>query len=238
VGKQAILGYNRGMGLLGLSLALWMAAASADAAPAETEVKIGLDCSDFERLQVVKEPKTDHLTFFEKRGLPFLKAGVILRKRTGDHNDVTVKFRPRTPTAENPPAGPGIESEGDWTLKSRVTTWSFKVEGRQFTREQLAWLARLTPEKPDARNRVEIESERWKWEQEGKKISLERWSRTRETGGACMTLEVSARVETARAEATLAALQRFIAAKGIRIRPELQENKTGRVLNLLIGRVR
>jgi hypothetical protein len=149
-----------------------------------------------------------------------------------------VKFRPQTPTAEIPPAGPGIESEGDWTLKSRVTTWSFKVEGSQFTRDQLAWLANLTPEKPDARNRVEIGSERWKWEQEGRKVSLERWSRTRDAGGACLTLEVSTRVETAGAEVALATLQRFIAAKGIRIRPELQENKTGRVLNLLLGRAR
>jgi hypothetical protein len=227
------------MGLLGLSFAFWMAAASAapaGAAPLETEVKIGLDCSDFERLQVVKEPKTDHITFFEKRGLPFLRAGVILRKRTGDHKDVTVKFRPRSATAGNPPEAPGIESEGDWTLKSRVTTWSFKVEGQQFTREQLAWLSSLTREKPDARARVELESERWKWEQDGQKVSLERWSRTRDTGGACLTLEVSTRVETARAEAALAGLQRFIAAKGIRIRPELQENKTGRVLDLLLGR--
>ena len=213
-------------------------AAPAGVAPAETEVKIGLDCSDFERLQVVKEPKTDHLTFFEKRGLPFLKSGVILRQRTGDHNDVTVKFRPRGSTPGIPPSGPGIESEGDWTLKSRVTTWSFMVEGSQFTRPQLAWLASLTPEKPDARDRAEIESERWKWEHEGRKVSLERWSRTRETGGACLTLEVSARVETPRAEAALVSLQRFVAAKGIRIRPELQENKTGRVLNLLLGRAR
>ncbi len=221
------------MGLMGLSFALWMAAASA-----ETEVKIGLDCSDFDRLGVVTESKTDHITFFEKRGLPFFKAGVILRKRAGDHNDVTVKFRPRGSTPGVPPSGPGIESEGDWTLKSRVTTWSFKVEGRQFTREQLAWLASLTPEKPDARDRAEVESERWKWEHEGRKVSLERWSRSRETGGGCLTLEVSARVETAGAEAAMASIQRFIVAKGIRIRPELQENKTGRVLNLLLGRAR
>ncbi len=207
-------------------------------ASAETEVKIGLDCLDFERLQVQKEPKTDHITFFEKRGLPFLRAGVILRKRTGDHNDVTVKFRPKGNSPGSPPAGPGIENEGDWTLRSRVTTWSFKVEGQQFTRDQLAWLAGLTPEKPDARARVELESERWKWEQDGQKVALERWSRTRDTGGACLALEVSARVETARAEAAMATLQRFVAAKGIRIRPELQENKTGRVLDLLLGRAR
>jgi len=101
-------------------------------------------------------------------------------------------------------------------------------------------------EKPDARSRVDLESERWKWDQEREeiqdlskeKVSFERWSKVRSSGGHCLALEVSVRVETVRAEKAIAALQAFVVSKGVRIQPALQENKTARVLDLLLGRAR
>ncbi len=214
--------------------------------PAQTEVKIGLACEDLGRFQSLKASKTDHITFFEKPGRPFQRAGVILRKRAGDHQDVTVKVRPKVPGSPVPPAGPGVEVEGDWTLKSRTLTWAFKVDGAQFTKEQMTWLAAITSEKPDARSRVELESERWKWDQEreeipgleGEKVSFERWLRVRSAGGDCLALEVSVRVDSARAEKAIVALQKFVVSKGVRIVPALQENKTARVLDLLLGKAR
>jgi hypothetical protein len=216
-------------------LGLTLPALAAD--PVETEVKIGLACEDLAQFPVLGEPKTDHITFFEKPGRPFQRAGIILRKRTGDHADVTVKYRPRTPSA-NPPTVPGVEVEGDWTLKSRLNTWSFKIRGAQFTPEQMTWLASITPEKPEARGRVELESERWKWNADGLKVSIERWSKMKSSGGDCLALEISTRVETAQAESALAELQRRVAGRGVRIQPSLQENKTARVLDLLLGRAR
>lgn len=218
--------------------------AMAGVSPVETEVKVGLACEDLGRFRELKSPKADHLTFFEKPGRPFQRAGVILRKRVGDHRDVSVKFRPKHP--EGVPSGPNIEVEGDWTLKNRALTWSYKVEGSQFTPDQMAWLAALTPEKPDSRARVELESERWKWDQDREeipglskdKVSFERWSKVRGAGGDCLALEVSVRIETARAEKAISALQAFVVSKGVRIQPALQENKTARVLDLLLGRAR
>jgi hypothetical protein len=225
-------------------------AVAAGGTPIETELKrtvrpdqiatarklFGLDDSEAKRVAVC---------FYDTPGLELYQSGLILRSRHGDgDDDVTVKLRPLAPSAVAASwfAEDGFKCEEDRSGHSAAASCSFTVSRSKrtieavqhgtasvaslFSEEQCRFVRDYASVKPDWEHLVALgplDAETWDFELPGlePELSAELWT----LPGGRQMLEVSTKVPQSEADATAAALDAALEARGLDT-SGVQETKT------------
>ena len=193
--------------------------------------------------------------FYDTRALELFKSGLILRSRHGDgDDDVTVKVRPLAPSAVAASwfAEDGFKCEEDRSGHSAAASCSLTVSRSKhaiedvehgtvsvaslFSEEQSRFVSDYARVKPDWTSLLvlgPLEAMSWDIELQGvePEVSAEMWT----LPGGQQMLEVSTKVPQSEADATAAALDAALAARGLDT-SGLQETKTRAALEAFAER--
>jgi hypothetical protein len=211
---------------------------------AETEVKVGIPCSEQEKMKsAFKSSEEQSIYFYDSKDLQLFKKGVYIRQRISadagyqQDSDFTVKLRPLTETVGSPYSSlEGFKCEWDQVdLNPAIRSCSIKVKGaRQATATQIDFIQKyrkvvLSPS--TSKKLGPIQSKSWKLNEEKlsirgvKGVELERWK----VGSDLCFMEISVKVPDSNSAAARTALRDGLSRSSIKTLTS-QSNKTQRAL--------